>query len=294
MRNVKPDRALVQQRTETAHAKVRVFPSEDALLRILVGAVWSRSTLGLRHEGLPQVAMPGCMTRSQQNFQCRRLVKMRLDAVLGDSEQVRCPRRANDELAAFADDFDVRQPPGCRRSRHPVGGRAFTRTDDAGRAVGPSRRNASIAARISLRIREDMAPFGALDRWRATASPHDPVPTRKPALHLTDWHADARRMLTRPSSTAQRIAGDCRSQNPASRIAQHVDVRLGRREWQDDHRRSRRLWIEVDRAQHPDPSPPMPMRRLHGHSSAVATGSRASLGADGRGLSPRCRNPRES
>ena len=62
----------IQQELKRRTVKVRVFPGEDALLR-LVSAVLVEidEKMGLRHKGLHQVGMPGCMIRSQQNFQTK-------------------------------------------------------------------------------------------------------------------------------------------------------------------------------------------------------------------------------
>ena len=62
----------IQQELKRRTVKVRVFPGEDALLR-LVSAVLVEidEKWASRHKGLHQVGMPGCMIRSQQNFQTK-------------------------------------------------------------------------------------------------------------------------------------------------------------------------------------------------------------------------------
>ena len=70
LRTSNPMERSIQQELKRRTVKVRVFPGEDALLR-LVSAVLVEidEKMGLRHKGLHQVGMPGCMIRSQQNFQ---------------------------------------------------------------------------------------------------------------------------------------------------------------------------------------------------------------------------------
>ena len=72
LRTSNPMERSIQQELKRRTVKVRVFPGEDALLR-LVSAVLVEidEKMGLRHKGLHQVGMPGCMIRSQQNFQTK-------------------------------------------------------------------------------------------------------------------------------------------------------------------------------------------------------------------------------
>jgi len=70
LRTIEPMKRSVQQELKRRTVKVRVLPGDGALLR-LVSAVlveidekWASDAKGLHHGGTP-----GCVTRSQQNFQ---------------------------------------------------------------------------------------------------------------------------------------------------------------------------------------------------------------------------------
>lgn len=70
LRTSNPMERAVQQELKRRTAKVRVFPSDEGPAAARQRRPCrDRREMGLRHEGLHQMGMPRCVTRSQQNFQ---------------------------------------------------------------------------------------------------------------------------------------------------------------------------------------------------------------------------------